>query len=235
MMVLVAALAAVAAREAAAQPATASQRAFTSARQALDAAIAAHGGLDALKAIKDVQRTGSGTAYNQGQSLKPGTQYTTRAVTVTTVVDFARGRSATETVTTPAGGLRTPSRAVLKGDEGFTVAVLTNVVSPMSPAAVSGAKTALRRDPVALLLTAAGRAETLRDLGDATFENPTTPCWETPRPRWCSRTTGRSAVCSCRTTWSRASAVMWSRTSSSPRSRPTPIPGMRCSSRRPAR
>ncbi|TMQ07630.1 MAG: MBL fold metallo-hydrolase [Deltaproteobacteria bacterium] len=39
--------------------------------------------------------------------------------------------------------------------------------------------------------------------------SPTTPCWETPRPRWCSRTTGRSAVCSCRTTWSRASAVMW--------------------------
>jgi len=60
---------------------------------------------------------------------------------------------------------------VLRGDDGFTVAVLTNVMSPMSPAALGGAKTALRRDPAALLLTAAGRAETLRDLGEATFEN----------------------------------------------------------------
>src|SRR5258708_6939397 len=63
------------------------------------------------------------------------------------------------------------ARAVLRGDEGFTVAVLTNVMSPMSPAAVGGAKTALRRDPATILLTAAGRAETLRDLGETMFDN----------------------------------------------------------------
>lgn len=167
---LVAALLAAAAHTATAQPANVSQKAFASARQALDAAIAAHGGLDALRAIKDVQRTGSGTAYNQGQSLRPDTPYTTRTVEVKNLNDLAKGRSVTETVTTPAGGIRTASRAVLRGDDGFTLALLTNVTSPMSPGALAGARTALRRDPAALLLTAAGRAETLRDLGEATFD-----------------------------------------------------------------
>jgi len=171
MLVVVAALLPAAAPTASAQTPSASQKAFAPARQALDGAIAAHGGLEALKSIKDIQRTAAGTAYNQGQSLRPGTPYTTRPVSVKTVTDFAKGRSVTEGVTTPSGGLRTPSRAVLRGDEGFTVAVLTNVMTPMSAAALAGAKTALRRDPAALLLTAAGRAETLRDLGDATFEN----------------------------------------------------------------
>jgi len=159
-----------AAQPALAQP-SASQKAFAPARQALDAAIAAHGGLDAMRAIKDVQRTGSGTAYNQGQSLRPGTQYSTRPVAVKTFSDFAKGRVSNEVVTTAVGGIRTPGRAVVKGDEGFNVAVLTNVVTPMTPPALAGAKTGLRRDPAQLLLTAAGRAETLRDLGDATVDN----------------------------------------------------------------
>jgi glyoxylase-like metal-dependent hydrolase (beta-lactamase superfamily II) len=157
-------------RAASSQPASASQRAFAPARKVLDAAIAAHGGLDALRAIKSVQRAGGGTAYNQGQSLRPGTPYTQRAVAVTSVLDLARGRSATEVVTTPAGGIATPSRSVLRGDDGFTFAPLTKVSSPMSPAGVAAARTALRRDPATLLLTADARAETLRELGTAVFE-----------------------------------------------------------------
>src|SRR6476646_9641142 len=77
-MILVIAALLPAARTATAQPANPSQRAFASARQALDGAIAAHGGLEALRSIKDIQRTGNGTAYNQGQSLRPGTPYSTR-------------------------------------------------------------------------------------------------------------------------------------------------------------
>jgi glyoxylase-like metal-dependent hydrolase (beta-lactamase superfamily II) len=153
------------------QTPSASQKAFGPARQALDQAIAAHGGLDAMKAIKDIQRTASGTAFNLGQSLRPGTPYSTRPVTIKTVLDFAKGRSFTEGATTPAGGIRNTNRAVLRGDEGFTVTVLTNLMTPMSPGALANSKTALRRDPATLLLTAAGRAETLRDLGEATFEN----------------------------------------------------------------
>jgi glyoxylase-like metal-dependent hydrolase (beta-lactamase superfamily II) len=169
-MVFVAALLPVAASTAIAQPATTSQRAFGPARQALDGAIAAHGGLEAMRAIRDIHRTGTATAHNQGQSLRPGTQYTTRPVTVKTVTDLARGRNVTETVTTPSGGIRTTNRSVLRGDEGFNIAVLTNVVTPMSPGAIANGKSGLRRDPAALLVTASGRSETLRDLGNATFE-----------------------------------------------------------------
>jgi len=170
LVVVIAALVSGAAPVVRAEPAEVSQKSFGSARQALDAAIAAHGGLDALRAVKDVQRTGSGTAYNQGQSLRPGTPYSTRPIAVKAVIDFAKGRSSTETTTTPVGGIRTPGRSVLRGDDGFNLALLTNVMTPLTAPGIAGAKTALRRDPAALLLTAAGRAETLRDLGDATFD-----------------------------------------------------------------
>lgn len=169
LIVTIAAVVAIAARPVAAQP-SASQRAFAPARQALDAAIAAHGGGDALRAIKDVQRTGHMTIHNQGQSLRPGTPYTTRAVSWRSVSDFARTRSRLDTVSTPAGGIRTPGRSVLRGDDGFNFAPLTNVVSPMNPGAVGASKAALRRDAATLLLTAASRADTLRDLGDAVFD-----------------------------------------------------------------
>src|SRR5262249_42254080 len=76
------------------------------------------------------------------------------------------GRSLSETVTTPAGGLSTKTRAVLKGDNGFAHNLLTGVVTPATPAALTGARTALRRDPLAILVTAARRADTLRWLGD---------------------------------------------------------------------
>ncbi|HMG22925.1 MAG TPA: hypothetical protein VK607_16435, partial [Kofleriaceae bacterium] len=170
LVFVIAALGSSAAPAVRAQPAEVSQKSFGAARPALDAAIAAHGGVDALRAVKDVQRTGSGTAYNQGQSLRSGTPYSTRPIAVKVAIDFAKGRSATETVTTPAGGIRTPSRNVLRGEDGFTVALLTNVMTPLTAPGIAGAKTALRRDPAALLLTAAGRAETLRDLGEATFD-----------------------------------------------------------------
>jgi glyoxylase-like metal-dependent hydrolase (beta-lactamase superfamily II) len=150
--------------------ASTSERAFAPARQALDAAITAHGGLDAMRAIRDVHRTGNATVHNQGQSLRPGVAYTTRTVELKLVSDFARNRSSVQQVTTPSGGIRTPTRNVLRGDEGFAVTVLTNVMTPLSPAGVTGAKTALRRDPATLLLTAAGRPETLRYLGEATFD-----------------------------------------------------------------
>src|ERR1044071_8021478 len=70
MLVVFAALSLGAAGTALAQGASASQKAFAPARQELDRAIAAHGGLEALRAIKDLQRTGNATAYNQGQSLR---------------------------------------------------------------------------------------------------------------------------------------------------------------------
>ena len=116
----------------AAPPPSAALKSYTHAREVLDRALAAGGGA-ALQAVKDVTRTGSGTAYNQGQSLRPSDPYSTRAVEVTQVADFDKGRSVNEQVTTPIGGLSTKTRAVLRGDSGFGHNLLTNVVTPTTP------------------------------------------------------------------------------------------------------
>jgi glyoxylase-like metal-dependent hydrolase (beta-lactamase superfamily II) len=143
-------------------------RSYHEARQVLDSGIEAMGGLDALQAVKDLRRVGTGTGYNQGQSLLPDAPLTTRAIEITTVQDFARGRSSTEVTTVPAGGIASRTRAVLAGDRGFGYNLVTKVMTPSSTGALGGARTALRRDPVTLLLTARSRAETLRSLGDET-------------------------------------------------------------------
>jgi glyoxylase-like metal-dependent hydrolase (beta-lactamase superfamily II) len=142
---------------------------YAKARQVLDAAIAAQGGRDALQSLKDVWRKGSGIAYNQGQSLRPDPPYTTRPVEQVSVVDFANRRSQSETATTPQGGVPGKARAVLAGDAGFGLNLVTNVVTPATAGGVTGLRTALRRDPASVLLTAAGRAETLRFLGEETY------------------------------------------------------------------
>ena len=142
-----------------------SEKSYRSARKVLEVGIQAMGGQQALQAVTDVSRTGLGTGYNQGQSLKPGTPYTTRMVKIRSVVDFAGKRSHTETATEFQGSIPLHFRTLLKGDVGFGVNLLTNVATPLSTVGLAGVKTALRRDPAALLLTAWSRAETLRPLG----------------------------------------------------------------------
>jgi glyoxylase-like metal-dependent hydrolase (beta-lactamase superfamily II) len=145
------------------------ERSYARARDVLDKAIAAAGGREALQAVRDVTRKGTGTAHNQGQSLVPDPPYTTRALEVTSVVDFANRRGSTETATTQQGAIPGKARAVLAGDSGFAVNLVTNVMTPTSPGGLAGMRTAMRRDPAALLLTANSRADTLRYLGDETF------------------------------------------------------------------
>jgi glyoxylase-like metal-dependent hydrolase (beta-lactamase superfamily II) len=143
---------------------------YKEARQVLDAGIKAMGGLEALQAVKDLRRVGAGTGYNQGQSLLPDAALTTRAVEITTVQDFARGRSSTEVTNVPTGSIMNKTRAVLAGDTGFGYNLVTKVVTPSAPGTIAGAKASLRRDPATLLLTARSRAETLRSLGDETID-----------------------------------------------------------------
>jgi len=143
---------------------------YEEARQVLDAGIKAMGGLEALQAVRDLRRVGTGTGYNQGQSLRPDAPLTTRAMEVTSVQDFARGRSSTEVTNVPTGGIMNKTRAVLSGDSGFGYNLVMKVVTPSVPGAIAGAKAALRRDPAALLLTARARGETLRSLGDETSD-----------------------------------------------------------------
>jgi glyoxylase-like metal-dependent hydrolase (beta-lactamase superfamily II) len=141
-------------------------KSYREARDVLDAGIKAMGGVDALKAIKSIRRTGTATAFAQGQSRLPEGPLDTRQLEATGHLDFAAGRSRTEITTTGSGVLTTKTRAVLNGEQSFGYNVVTNTITPTSPAAVTGARAAMRRDHAILLLTALARAETLRSLGD---------------------------------------------------------------------
>jgi len=143
---------------------------YTEARRVLDKGLEAMGGVAALQSVKDVSRVGKGTGYNQGQSLKPDASLTTRAVEVRSFSDFAGRRSSLETTTVPTGAPTTRVRTVLSGDGGFTHNLVTGALTPSTPANVTAARTTLRRDPAALLLTALSRAETLRSLGEETID-----------------------------------------------------------------
>jgi glyoxylase-like metal-dependent hydrolase (beta-lactamase superfamily II) len=143
---------------------------YREARAVLDAGITAMGGLQGLQAVKDLRRVGVGIGYNQGQGLLPDGPLTTRAIEVTSLQDFARGRSSIETASRPTGGVPSRTRSVLAGDSGFNYNAVTKTLTPSGGGAIAGGRTALRRDPAALLLTAASRAETLRALGDETLD-----------------------------------------------------------------
>src|SRR5262249_61497989 len=121
-------------------PASAALQSYQRARQVLDRALEAAGGSAAVLGTKDVSRKGTAVAYNQGQSLRPMDPYTTRGVEVMNALDFAQARSVAESVTTPAGGLSTKTRTVLKADTGFTHNALTNVVTPATAAAVTNTR-----------------------------------------------------------------------------------------------
>ena len=139
-------------------------KSYRDARAVLDAGIKAMGGVDALRAIKEVRWVGSGTAYAQGQSLVPETLIT-RQVEVTSDIDLAGGRSRTETVTSGSGIVTARAVAVLNGEQSFGYNIVTRALTPTGAGAVTAGRTGLRRNPAALLLTALGRAETLRSLG----------------------------------------------------------------------
>lgn len=145
-------------------------KSYREARAVLEAGLKAAGGVEALRAVKDVRRVGSATIYAQGQSPMPDGALLTRQVEVTTVVDFAGGRARTESTTSGTGIVTTRTLAVLNGDQSFGYNLVTRGLNPVSPAGVTANRNSLRRDPAALLLTALGRAETLRSLGEDTLD-----------------------------------------------------------------
>lgn len=138
---------------------------YQEARRVLDAGIAAMGGLDSLRGIKDVWREARGTSYAQGQSLAPGEPLVARAIELRQFQDFAGNRNASLLTTSGVGMLPSKVATVAK-DDGFSYNMVTKVLTPMSAGAISGSRSAMRRDPSVLLLLAHERAETLRSLGE---------------------------------------------------------------------
>jgi glyoxylase-like metal-dependent hydrolase (beta-lactamase superfamily II) len=148
------------------------EKSYRDARPILDTAIRAAGGLEALQAVKDVRRVSSATTFARGQSLTPETMVT-RQVETTNVTDFSGRRSRSETTTAGAGIVTARNLSVVNGDASFNYNLVTRALNPVAAAGATNARNAIGRDPAALLLTMAGRAEALRSLGDDTLEGRT--------------------------------------------------------------
>ena len=138
---------------------------YRDARAVLDVGIRAAGGLDALRAIKDLRRVGTATSYALGQSLAPIEPLLPRQVEQTSAIDFAGGRARTETTTSGTGIVTARNLAVLNGEQSFGYNLVTRALNPVSATAAANQRNGLRRDPAVLLLQALSRAETLRSLG----------------------------------------------------------------------
>lgn len=144
-------------------------RSFARAREALQAAAEAAGGLERLRAIKSVHRIGKGKIYTQGQGLGPDSPPIMRDLGTEGWVDFAGNRARTEN-RLQVGGVPVHNRNVLAGETGYAWNAATNANIRLTPTQLGGLRNALRRDPVRVIVSALSRSETARFLGTDTFD-----------------------------------------------------------------
>ena len=127
-----------------AQKPNAPQRSYQQARRVLDDAIAAHGGLEALRAIKDFTLKEKGKIYARFQS--PGSEPPFAAGTSeeTLIVDTDRG-FVFDDLRTANTGFNNWIKTVIKGKEGETFDMWSRTDTPIVNAAVNNFRPALDR------------------------------------------------------------------------------------------
>ncbi|MEO8448315.1 MAG: MBL fold metallo-hydrolase [Gemmatimonadota bacterium] len=148
---------------------TSSLSSFRRARQVLDQAIVAHGGLERLRGIDVLTVRHEGQFFNRNQSRRVAPPYDATPANGMLVYDRRGGRLAFETETGFPGGFRNQSRIVLLGREGWNLNLREHrwVTAPDPVAA--NQRGVLRRFPHYLLLSALDRGNQLRSLGRATW------------------------------------------------------------------
>lgn len=150
-------------------PESATTRSSVKARQVLNAAAQAHGGLDKLRGLKGLHRTGKAKTYTQGQGLGPDAPPIEREVETEQWLDFAGSRVRTENKLQLAG-LPLHTRAVLSGDAGYGWNAATGASTRFIPTGTTGLKNTLRRDPARIVVNALARVEAARSLGPDTVD-----------------------------------------------------------------
>jgi glyoxylase-like metal-dependent hydrolase (beta-lactamase superfamily II) len=147
-----------------AQQPSAPQRSYQQARRVLDDAIAAHGGVEALRAIKDFTLKEKGKVYARFQS--PGAdQISAGNSEETLVVDTERGY-VFDDLKTANGGFNTWVQTVIKGADGQTFDMWSKTATPIPNASVNNFRPQMRRLPPIVVLEALDRVSTLRYLGE---------------------------------------------------------------------
>lgn len=148
-----------------AQQQSASQRSYTQARRVLDDAIEAHGGLEALRAIKDFTLKEKGKVYARFQSPGAEQPFAAGNSEETLVVDTERGY-VFDDLKTANGGFNNWVQTVIKGTDGQTFDMWSKTATPIPNASVNNFRPQMRRLPSIVLLEALDRAATLRYLGE---------------------------------------------------------------------
>src|SRR6185503_16958133 len=147
------------------QQANAPYRSYQQARRVLDDAIAAHGGVEALRAIKDFTLTEKGKVYARFQSPTAEQPFAAGTSEETLIVDTDRGL-VFDDLKTANTGFNNWIKTVIKGTEGQTFDMWSKTETPIPNASVNNFRGQIRRLPPIVLLEALDRASTLRWLGE---------------------------------------------------------------------
>ena len=148
-----------------AQQPNASQRSYQQARRVLDDAIEAHGGVEALRAIKDFTLKEKGKLHARFQSPGAEPPFAVGTSEETLIVDTERG-FVFDDLKTANAGFNNWNRTVIKGTEGQNYDMWSRTVTPIVNPSVNNFRGQMRRLPPFVVLEALDRAQTLRYLGE---------------------------------------------------------------------
>jgi glyoxylase-like metal-dependent hydrolase (beta-lactamase superfamily II) len=148
-----------------AQQPSAPYRSYQQARRVLDDAIAAHGGLAALREIKDFTLKEKGKLHARFQSPGAEPPFATGTSEETLIVDTDRGFVFDDLKTVNTGN-NNWIKTVIKGTEGQTFDMWSKTATPIVNASVNNFRGQIRRLPPFVLLEALDRASTLRWLSE---------------------------------------------------------------------
>src|SRR5262245_16650920 len=143
----------------------ASQRSYQQARRVLDDAIEAHGGLEALRAIKDFTLKEKSKIYARYQSPAAEPPFAAGTSEEILIVDTERGFVFDDLKAVNAG-FNNWNKTIIKGAEGQNYDMWSKTVTPIVNPAVNNFRGQMRRLPPYVLLEALDRAPTLRYLGE---------------------------------------------------------------------
>ena len=150
-----------------AQQVNAPQRSYQQARRVLDDAIEAHGGVEAMRAIKDftLKEKGKLIARFQSPAAEP---FVTGTSEETLIVDMDRGFVFNDLKTNNTG-FNNWNRTVIKGKDSFNYDMWSRTATPVVNPSVNNFRGQIRRLPPFVLLEALDRASTLRYVGEEEF------------------------------------------------------------------
>lgn len=151
-----------------AQQPNAAQRSYQQARKVLDDAIEAHGGVEAMRGIKDFTLKEKGKLIARYQSPNADQPFAIGTSEETLIVDTERGMVFNDLKTTNAG-FNNWNRTVIKGAEGQNFDMWSRTATPVNNPSVNNFRPQMRRLPPIVVIEALDRASTLRSLGEDEF------------------------------------------------------------------